>query len=86
MVFQDAINRVSTSGFWAYPIGHDIILFAIAPTTTLITLLRRKQFVLQVMAAPTPPVNALPQQCIYKLLTPTIHRLHCCKSARQLAR
>ncbi|MBN3940577.1 hypothetical protein [Nostoc sp. NMS9] len=50
MVFQDAINHVSTSGFWAYLIGHDIILFAIAPTTTLATLLRRKQFVLQAIA------------------------------------
>ena len=39
--------------------GHDIILFAVAPTTTLITLLRRKQFVLRAMAAPIPPVNAL---------------------------
>ncbi|MEH2026013.1 hypothetical protein [Nostoc sp.] len=52
MVFQDAINRVSTSGFWAYLIGHDIILFALAPTATFITPLRRKQFVLQAIALP----------------------------------
>ncbi|MDZ7952288.1 hypothetical protein [Nostoc sp. DedQUE09] len=45
MVFEDAINRVSTSGFWADPIAHDIILFAVAPIASLITVLRRKQFV-----------------------------------------
>ncbi|MEH1815510.1 MAG: hypothetical protein V7L09_24265 [Nostoc sp.] len=52
MVFQDAINHVSTSGFWADPIGHDIILFAVDPTSTLITALRRKQFVLRAIALP----------------------------------
>ncbi|MEH2081347.1 MAG: hypothetical protein V7K89_15515 [Nostoc sp.] len=30
--------------------GHDIILFAVAPTITLITLLRHKQFVLPAIA------------------------------------